>query len=247
MIFQPHKHIITSKEINEAKKIGLELINCGSQPEGLLNQHFSNFELLTVFSGLSEITPLCQNLNSIHLVLNLSDKLELCVQYYTDDVMDESLGVGFSRIFSNKDNELTVQHDFFRLPKAHRGKGIAKEVIKLCLQQYVNMGVQKILIHAALTNGGYTWALYNFTVTEKPEIDVILEKAKQMIQPPQFSIIKKIYDNYYNQYPDGKAFPIAKWAEISFMKSVLTGCHWHGEIDLNNQEQFNNFILYAFS
>lgn len=246
MVFNPRTHTITVDEIDKASKIGLKFINLGDQPNLILNEHFPNFELFTFFSSISKIlTPLCDDSGNINMVLGFSTEPELTVQFYTDNVQDDALGLGFSRIFSIKSNELIVKHDFFRLPKKHRGKGIAKEIIKLCLQQYINMGVQKIMIHAALTDGGYAWALYYFTVPEKSEIDIILGKARQTLQPSQYNVVEKVYDNYYNQRPDGKAFPIVKWAEIPFMKDILRGSDWNGLIDLNNQEQFRNFILYA--
>jgi hypothetical protein len=248
MIFRPHKHVISNDEIQVAEAIGVEFINCGSRPEILLNKHFPDFELLKFFSDLSDkLSPLCQSQDVVSIICAFSVELAMTIQLYTDNVQDELLGLGFSRIFSIIDDVLVVKHDFFRLPYEYRGKGIAKEIMKLCLQQYVNMNVQKIIVHAALSNGGYTWALYNFTIRQKAEVDTILEKARQIIQPFQFKIIKKIYDNYYNGNNGGSGFPIVKWAEISFMKQVLTGSSWHGEIDLNNQEQFNNFISYAIS
>src|SRR6266567_9110930 len=164
MVFNPRTHIITADEVDKANKTGLKFINLGNQPNVILNKHFPNFELLTFFSSLSKIfTPLGDGSSNINMVLGFSTQLELSIQFYTDNVQDDALGLGFSRMFSIKNKELIVKHDFFRLPKKHRGKGIAKEVIKLCLQQYINMGVQKIMVHAALTDGGYTWALYYFT------------------------------------------------------------------------------------
>ena len=36
------------------------------------------------------------------------------------------------------------------------------------------------------------------------------------------------------------------WAKIDFMKDILRGSDWHGEVDLKNKEQFTNFMEYVF-
>gem|GEM_PF-3479077 len=35
------------------------------------------------------------------------------------------------------------------------------------------------------------------------------------------------------------------WAAFDFMKPVLMGSDWHGELDLKNKEQFRNFKDYV--
>ena len=108
------------------------------------------------------------------------------------------------------------------------------------------MGVGQINVHAALTDGGYVWAKHFFTATKKDEVSQILEVAEKRLRGSQFSMVKRIFDNYYYKHPNGMDFPINKWAEIPFMKEILRGTSWHGSIDLNNTEQFNNFISYVF-
>jgi hypothetical protein len=64
-----------------------------------------------------------------------------------------------------------------------------------------------------------------------------------------FKKVKEIYDNYYKNEPHGKAFPINKWSHIPEMEKVLRKSHWHGEIDLNNQElltYYLNVIRYIY-
>lgn len=139
-----------------------------------------------------------------------------------------------------------VKHDYFRLPELYRNMGIAKKVFQISLQQYVNMDVRKILVHAALNDGGYVWARNYFAAINPDEIKHILDEAENKLSTVQFRAIARIYTNYYQKNPGGMAFPIVKWAELPFMKDILRGSSWHGMIDLQDQEQFTNFIMYVF-
>jgi hypothetical protein len=62
-----------------------------------------------------------------------------------------------------------------------------------------------------------------------------------------FKIAKRIFDFYYEKYPNGKAFPMDLWAGLEFMKNVLIGSTWSGEIDIKNKSQLDKLIKYAFS
>ncbi len=80
----------------------------------------------------------------------------------------------------------------------------------------------------------------------KDEVSQILKTAERKLGAFEFSMVKRIFDNYYDTHPNGTDFPIIRWAEIPFMKEILRGSSWHGKMDLNNTEQFNNFISYVF-
>jgi hypothetical protein len=173
------------------------------------------------------------------------DPQELIIQYFSEDHDDPQNGLVFSRTFIKDNNEKTVMHDFFRIPKTARNQGHGKTMLKIGLQQYLNIGVDLIKVHAALEDGGFVWAKAHFTAVNKPEMSLILANAKLSLKAEEFKKVKEVFDNYYNQEPDGKAFPINKWSSMPEMVSILRNSDWHGEINLNNQELLTNFNDYV--
>lgn len=247
MFIKPESHLLTSVEISEIKTLGYQFHGITSSPEDFINTKFPNFNLLLFLKNVNEIFNLvCDAANKL-IYLENSTSSEIRIQYFTDDFEDEINGLALSRIFIRQSEELVVKHDFFRLSASSRGKGIAKQIFRVSLQQYLNMGVNKILVHAALNDGGYAWARNHFAAINRSEINQILDNARSKLTEFQFQAIEKIYINYYSKYPAGMDFPIVKWAELPFMKKVLRGSSWHGVIDLKNQEQFANFISYVFN
>jgi hypothetical protein len=165
----------------------------------------------------------------------------LMVEYFSEDYQNDETGLALSRTFTKTSDEFIVEHNLFRIPVAARRKGIAKQLLGFSLQQYISSGVDKIRVNAGLENGGYVWVLTEFVATDKKEVKIILDGAEQSLTSQEFKFVKRIYDNYYNGNPNGRSFPIAKWADLSGMEEILTGSRWQGEIDLNNKEHLAKF------
>ncbi|WP_345213692.1 hypothetical protein [Mucilaginibacter gynuensis] len=126
-----------------------------------------------------------------------------------------------------------------------RKKGISKILLNLNLQQYEVMGVSKIKLEAALSNGGLVWAKAFFVATEPEDVKIILVKAENELSAEQFKFVKRVYDNYYNQNPGGKAFPMSKWSQLAGMDQILQGSRWYGELDLSNSDILTKFKNYV--
>ena len=71
----------------------------------------------------------------------------------------------------------------------------------------------------------------------------IIEYAKNILgeDSENFKDVRNIYDVYYRNYPEGRAFPMILWANMLCMEDILKGSQWHGELNLKNQEQYLNF------
>jgi hypothetical protein len=158
---------------------------------------------------------------------------------------DPNTGLALSRTLVKDATGKVAIHDFFRIPLAFRKGGHGRAILDYGLQQYLNIGVDVIKVHAALADGGFVWARAHFTAVDKKEVALILASAKLSLQGDVFKKVKEIYDNYYTNEPQGKAFPINKWSHIPEMETVLRKSHWHGEIDLNNQELLTKFKNYV--
>ena len=71
----------------------------------------------------------------------------------SDDNEDDQLGLAFSQALTHHGNEIVAELDYLRLPVMERNKGVSKMLLNLNLQQYEAMGVSKIKLEAALSNG----------------------------------------------------------------------------------------------
>jgi hypothetical protein len=87
-----------------------------------------------------------------------------------------------------------------------------RKVFQVSLQQYVNMKVRNISVHAWLTGGGYALARAGFVGIGKEEVEQILNNARKQLSPSDFTAVENIYDKFYSDNPDGKAFPMKYWA-----------------------------------
>ncbi|HVU54152.1 MAG TPA: hypothetical protein VHD83_03815 [Puia sp.] len=93
--------------------------------------------------------------------------------YFSNNPEEEEDLVVFDRTFYRENGELIVNHNYCIVPVAHQNKGLIKPVFQASLQQYVNMGVRKIKVHAGLGGGGYAWARHGFVAEDPEEVRII--------------------------------------------------------------------------
>ncbi len=208
---------------------------------------FANFNLLKLLQVVEQVLyPLTELAIKREIKFNGTGTLSI---YFGNHFRNESEALLFKRAFYKEAGQIVIQHCYFVLPSYCQRQGLAKTIFQESLRQYLNMDASKILVHAGLSGGGYTWAKHGFTITNRSDVDSILAKARQMLLTSELHFVEKIYDHYYNN-PDPvanhQAFPVILWSEMPFMKSVLMGCDWLGQMDLKNREQMSNFMNYVF-
>lgn len=244
----PHSahHIVTDEEIEKIKSMGYS-VTYGTIPiTEFLTTNFPGFQLKEFLTSIDNLlSPLTEKRVSRELAYFEKAPQMLMIRFYSEDHNDETYGIALARTFVRKDNEIIAEHDFFKLPIKFRNHGIGKNMLNLSLKQYLHFGVDKITLDAALNDGGLVWAKAFFTAPIKTEVKKILDDAEKRIQPAQFKFVKRINDNYYEQEPDGKAFPMVKWSKLDGMEVILRGSEWKGEIDLKNSELLAKFIHYV--
>ncbi|HEV7379364.1 MAG TPA: hypothetical protein VGN64_06195 [Dyadobacter sp.] len=147
-----------------------------------------------------------------------------------------------SRSFAMQGGALTVNHDYFEIPKSLQGSGMSKQVFRRLYRQYQNAGVRKIKVHANIDIGGYSWARYGFGMTDKREVQNLFDTAKKKLSDRQFVRFMKIY----NKYKDVVPFPIKQIATENYGKNLLLGSDWQGEIDLDDVIDRKYFEDYLF-
>jgi GNAT superfamily N-acetyltransferase len=208
----------------------------------------TNFSGLTPFTFIKNVEELLGGLGvtGIDRVIEYTyPPPELMITLMSKDFDDNITGLLFRRRFSRFGTILTVKHDFMVLPKKHRGKGIGKKVLAVCLEQYLKMGVEKIHVQAGLEDGGYVWARAGFRAKKRAEVDLILAAAKAAkFESDDLAIVQSWYDDHYNNFPD-LPFKIEDWARIKAMEPILRQSNWHGEIDLTKQDELINFTRYV--
>lgn len=238
---------IFKDDIEQIKKIGFVFSTEGHNMEtqDFISKYFPGFDLLTFLKELSILVESAVD-TKLSKTIDLSfPPPEITIQLYTPNFDDPDHNLALSRIFTREGTEINVKHDYLSLPKKSRGKGLAKRILASCLKQYLKLEVKKILVYAALQDGGWLWAKVGFKATEKAEVEIILDKARKIVTESQFNLIARIFDAYYQKEQNGNAFPIEDWAALPFMKDILRGSDWHGRIDLTIQEELTNFSNYV--
>ena len=251
MTLVPAPYLFTAKDENAIKVIGYQITNLGRGNIDLftfMQSIYPNFNLLRLLQVIEEILTRVTSLPIHRKIYYNTTTGELLIDFRNEFTTEEQ-AVVFQRTFYKETTHIIVSHDYFVLPSTHQRQGLAQPVFQESLQQYINVDVFKILVHAGLSGGGYTWAKHGFTITNRSEVDDILAAARKQLFPAQIEAIEKVYNHYYNN-PDPvfhhKAFPVVLWANIPFMKPVLMGSDWHGELNLKNEEQLTNFTNYVF-
>jgi hypothetical protein len=239
-------YIVTEEEIIEVKDLGFN-ISFGKFPfVDFLKESFQGLHLIDYLKGINDLlTPLTTARIEKEVVYFESPPPTLVIQVYSEDEANDQTGLAFSQGIVKREDEMVAELDFLRIPILARHQGVAKQLLNICLQQYIFLGVDKIVLEAALTNGGLFWAKAFFTARNPKEVEIILADAEERLAPEKFKFVKRVYDNYYNQHPNGTDFPMVKWSEIAGMEEILKGSRWHGELDLNNSEVLSNFKHYV--
>jgi hypothetical protein len=84
--------------------------------------------------------------------------------------------------------ELTVSHDVFTINGEGQGAGIGEQVLRTQFDEYEKMGVAKVAVHANIDVGGYAWARFGFTPTQK-SWDSMRKSLKATINLSQYEPI----------------------------------------------------------
>ncbi|GAA3967184.1 hypothetical protein [Mucilaginibacter dorajii] len=240
-------HQVSTDEIDKVRSIGFKIEHTESKyPAEFINEHFAGLE---IFAFLNEITDLLKPTaeGSLMQTVDMSDTPPpmLLVGLYATDHNDDDRDLIFERSFIRYPDQLIVEHDYFNLPLSARMQRLSIKVTACCLKQYINLGVNKIKVHATLKDGGFIWAKFGFKAIEKAEVTTILNSAKKDLSDHQFNVVERFYKAYYDNEPNGTNFPMEDWGRLAYMENTLKGSDWHGELDLMNQKDFTNFKNYV--
>jgi hypothetical protein len=209
----------------------------------LLNEYFSGLDLLVLLKQVGELfddhatKPIYKRLTYV-----ATPNPNFQIVYRSADHTNPNSGLSLVREFLFVDDLLIARHKYFSIPANVRNRGLGKKLLALFLDQYLAIGVKQIHLMTGLKDGGVVWAKMGFNALYKHEMQDILNEAKQILPGlPEIGIVTAIFDRYYNKEPNGKSFPIRRWADIEKMEQILKHYAWHGWIDLTNKEELRNF------
>jgi len=243
-------NIIDESEISAVIDAGFIIVN-KTQPSidtaNFINEHFRGLELQTLLSELKTTLKVAETKKMTRDIIIANDPPQLVIEIEYVDEVNLQNQLNLKRVFSfDEQGNLYVEHEYLSLPPYLRQKRIGKGILSAFMKQYEKIGVKKIKILAALEDGGYVWAKVGFKALERSEVSDILAKSFLQLDSNRFSQVKKIYDlHYLNPETKDKPFAMQDWADLKFMEGILKNTTWHGEIDLTDQKEFDNFKEYV--
>lgn len=100
-------------------------------------------------------------------------------------------GLNVQRTFTWDNGDLTVYHDYFKLPDSAQGGGLGTAYIESSFDHYKKIGLRRVTVSAALDNGPYQWALMGFNWDKDRGGDTSRNSALANVQ-----IHHKVLENY---------------------------------------------------
>jgi hypothetical protein len=235
--------MLTENDIERTEQLGY-IIDIGKKLAAeLLNEHFPGIELTTLSTQVDNLLMAhAEKPVYKHLIIKETPEPYFEIVYRSANHHDPKKGLELIRSFYFKQEILTAKHAYFSLPEDARYKGIGTEILAVFFDQYINMGVGHVELLTGLKDGGAVWVRLGFNALYKHEMEEILNAAEEALPgTPQLQLAKAIFDSYYGKEPNGKSFPIRRWAELDEMDPILKQHSWHGWIDLTNREELSNF------
>lgn len=203
-----------------------------------------------VFASKFGCVDFKNNLNSLCQKFGLSEIQEATFRCtYNRYTEDASLRLTFygedwelkrSFDYDKKNNVVVCHHDYFEIPPEAQGKGFSKAVFRELYNHYKKINVNQIYVHANIDVGGYTWAKYGFSATNKFEAEKACKKSKEALQI--------VSDFYKDKKHRGKSFPMRLLLEkfsVEEAKNILKHSDWQGILDFDNEDAklyFENYI-----
>jgi SPP1 gp7 family putative phage head morphogenesis protein len=152
----------------------------------------------------------------------------------------------------------SVYHAYFQVKET--GTSAGKKVLSNFADLYDHWGIKKITVTANIDVGGYAWLRYGFRPVLIPQIQkivhdsmvrlgavlspamrAVLEACSRSHDPEDFvklaGMRSTVHDPLHPDKDTGSEY-------IPLGKAVFLGSWWNGMLDLNNQDQYEQFAKY---
>lgn len=140
------------------------------------------------------------------------------------------------RSFYQRDGEWRVHHDWFKIGPEHRGGGHAKAMMRAAVALYDRLGVRRIEVQAALSDGALVWARLGFAPdsAEAARRDLI-GWARAALDGDELAFMLDLVTRASDDELMWKAAR-AVYQGKPLGPVVLAGKSWYGHLDLNNAD-----------
>jgi hypothetical protein len=219
-----------------------------ADPERYRGDRFDEDEALDAFNDVYSIETSGTNAagdtvvlrSSVSSVWSGSDTIEVTGRI--EDSYGDEVGEFIRHFQREPDGSVSVSHELLRLWDDNvKGTGFATEFNARAEDYYVSHGIKKIKVHAALEQGGYTWAAAGFDFDPSYVDTNRAEMVKVMSRSPQKASFEPIIDRMTRLGRDDPDYPTP--FEISQLgripgastwpgKEALLGSNWYGVKEL---------------
>ena len=203
---------------------------------------FQGFDLFELLADLHTVAKK-REIEWTVVRVRLMDSGNLRIEHEYDNLVDE-YPLSLIRTL-HIDLPRRASHEQMVLPKHLQRQGFSRDLMSAYYRQYRQSGVEVILVQAGLSGGGYAWAKYGFTATQRSEVLRILDAAVDKgIDPEAIQELRTDVQTYYSRFT--APFPIETWARLPFGEKLLAGTVWQGQLDLRDPEQVQIFEAYLY-
>ena len=158
------------------------------------------------------------------------------------------VGRSVRTFYRDRQGYLIVSNDYLKLEEAARGQGFATELYDELERYYRRSGVDVITIHAALENGGYTWARRGFD-WDPAELGGSFANVRrhidQLISDPQThpndqELLSQMRDRLDEDDP-GEEWPTPnelaqlRGEDPQLGRKLMVGTNWYGILPLSEK------------
>ena len=169
MQINPKSYTFTSADRLRIVALGYHIDGtpAGLALESFMPTLFPNFDLAGLLEIVDRLFAPTTSLPIRRLIRYNIPKQSLHFMFEnTSGDLDET--AAFDRVVFWMGKEIIVEHRYCLVPVPNQGKGLIKPVFQESLEQYVNMGVHKIQVHAGFAGGatlGHVMDLWQSTGT----------------------------------------------------------------------------------
>jgi len=131
---KPGQNLFSAEEVTQIEALGFSITAGSISLTDFINNYFPGLHLLPYLEDIdSLLSPLALPLITKCLYYFEKEPQMLIVQYLSANHDDEKNGLALSRAFVKKQDELIVEHDYFRIPLAGRNQGAGKSLLRFSL------------------------------------------------------------------------------------------------------------------
>lgn len=202
-----------------------------------------NFNLTKVDKDITELASEAGiEMETFKKTLKLGSN-ENYLQFMSDERNNEGKPSFWVGVSMRKEGNVNIaEHEYYVVPDKVQGKGYAKKINKSLVSQYKNIGIDRVILDAGSSVGGYAWAQQGFYAKNGSEAYRAIKLGRKN---PHYKEAEAMLDRFYEKHSYDTPFPMHKISSQSYGKDLLLGGKWKGFLDLHDKSQMERFNKYV--